>query len=176
MDLLDPNVDFLNLNPLNPNTKTLFLWSILWLKVDLLADLGWCVTLPALPPPATGLPKMVKIIYFWTHPCNKRHNLKVVSLNPCRSSVVSLSKSHYFQTNCCPCLFQLNFCKEQLRSMMEMVHKSAPSYIQKLGLMWLVLHSSLLLIFDKILYFHLYTAEMQKWYKFSSVFIWHNDK
>ena len=49
VDLFDPKVDFLNLIPnLNPRTKTPF-WPTLCQKVDLLADLGWCVALPPTP-------------------------------------------------------------------------------------------------------------------------------
>ena len=51
VDFVDPKVDFLNLTPRLPLTflqKPQF-WCILWLKKDLLADLGWCIT-PLNPP------------------------------------------------------------------------------------------------------------------------------
>ena len=49
VDLLDPKSGLFEPHPLNPPTKPQF-WPTLWLKVDLLADLGWCI---APPPPHT---------------------------------------------------------------------------------------------------------------------------
>ena len=49
VDLLDPKMDLLNLAPFILLQKPHF-WPILWQKVDLLVDLGWCV-IPCTPPP-----------------------------------------------------------------------------------------------------------------------------
>ena len=50
VDLFGPKKWTFGFHPLNYPTKPNF-WLILWLIVDLLEDLGWCVTPSAPPPP-----------------------------------------------------------------------------------------------------------------------------
>ena len=48
VDLLGPKSGLFEPHPLCPSTKTSF-WPTFWLKVDLSANLGWCVAPPAHP-------------------------------------------------------------------------------------------------------------------------------
>ena len=57
-------VDFLNLTPLTLLQKPHF-WVTLWLKVDLLADLGWCITPPGCRHVLVTMKLKVVALVYW---------------------------------------------------------------------------------------------------------------
>ena len=72
MDLSDPKSGLFEHHPLNPPTKPYF-WPTLWLKVDLWADLGWCITPLVCPVFQIYLPNLHKQGFIL--------NLRISSLN-----------------------------------------------------------------------------------------------